>query len=250
MSKEIGTTDLRSRILRETSLFGYLLISWIPMEPLMVLVAPRSSAEEIIRMMNSLMTDSTKNWRENCASSGRACKSMGGSISPATTSPEVRLAKPNLSKEQCLGQTSTGLMPWRLLKPLEMESLLRAIFPMGQNMTLCWNGLSNRRQEPQMRLQATPPNGVIFGTPRILPGRLLRPEDAKSGLQMASTILQVMSMNGHKRRTKVRIVLSVVAVTTIVETFILLPIAISATLISAIASLVSVPRFSLRSTDH
>ena len=248
MSKEIGTTDLRSRILRETSLFGYLLISWIPMEPLMVLVAPRSSAEEIIRMVNSLMTDSAKNWRENCASSGRACKSMGGSISPATTSPEVR-AKPNLSKEQCLGQTSTGLMPWRLLKPLEMESLLRAIFPMGQNMTLCWNGLSNRRQEPQMRLQATPPNGVIFGTPRILPGRLLRPEDAKSGLQMASTILQVMSMNGHKRRG-IRVVLSVVAFTTIMETIFLSPIAITAILMATLAALVFVPRFSLRSTDH
>ena len=97
-----------------------------------------------------------------------------------------------------------------------------------------------------MRLQATPPNGVIFGTPRILSGRLLRPEDAKSGLQMASTILQVMSMNGHKRRTKVRIVLSVVAITTIMETIILSPIAITTTLITTITTLVSVPRSNIK----
>ena len=57
-------------------------------------------------------------------------------------------------------------------------------------------------------------------------------------------------MNGHKNRTKVHIVLSVVAIAAMMGTFILLPIDITSILISALAALVFVPRFILSSTDH
>ena len=57
-------------------------------------------------------------------------------------------------------------------------------------------------------------------------------------------------MNGHKNRTKVRFALSVVAITTIMDTIILSPVAFSAFLMTAITALVFVPRFILSSTDH
>ena len=57
-------------------------------------------------------------------------------------------------------------------------------------------------------------------------------------------------MNGHKNRTKVYVVLSVVAIATILETSVLSPIAITTVLITTITSLVFVPRFILSSTDH
>lgn len=57
-------------------------------------------------------------------------------------------------------------------------------------------------------------------------------------------------MNGHKNRTKVHIVLSVVAVSAIVDAIVLSPIAVAKFLIAAITTLVFVPRFILSSTDH
>ena len=58
-------------------------------------------------------------------------------------------------------------------------------------------------------------------------------------------------MNGHKSRTKVLFVLSAVAIaSTFLVAITLSPIAITAILITAIATLVFVPRFILSSTDH
>ena len=57
-------------------------------------------------------------------------------------------------------------------------------------------------------------------------------------------------MNGHKNRTKVRIVLSVVAITTLMVAVVLSPIAVATILLTTLAALVFVPRFILSSTDH
>ena len=57
-------------------------------------------------------------------------------------------------------------------------------------------------------------------------------------------------MNGHKSRTKVLIMLSAVAITSIRETFTLSPFAFLTIVITAMTTLVFVPRFILSSTDH